>query len=358
MKCCLCQNQERNSSTGTSHAYQVSSFQMQKDNNMILRHCWLLVLIVGVPEARSLCPMDRLAFMSRQSGDRKTPYSHRMIFSDLGDWIRPLSPMGNSPELWLDLRGTAIHPRAAVDYLEEELVEEGLLFSPLQEAQLIERIILSDFSFQQLLNSSDPFVETSEILYQPEGTTDGLLASSRYGLSLPFGSSIPIPRDHTVAVGDPMGAMQILGGGKWILLENSERELDPDKESVRIDAISSFLDIASTAASGPWRQTASHDDGDLGLIYQSGTVPHVQTKDRGGVAVHCPTKSFLVRLASAIQCVQSISTTTVTESGIIIQGGNTVSVSSLPLAIALPFDVLLWKTAMLVYGQQQFRVVE
>lgn len=326
-----------------------------------MRHFGLSILFVCVQCTRSFRPVDRLAFIPGQTCNKKTSSCHRMAFSDLGDSVFSISPLERSTELWLDLRGTAMHPRAAIDYLKEELTEEGLLFSPSQDNQLIDRIILSDSSFQKLLNASDPFVDSSEILYQPDGVTDGFLASSRCGLSLPFGHSISIPRDNAVAVGDPMAAMRILGEGKWILLENAEKELDPDKESFRVDAISSFLDIASTATSGPWGQSlpSSAIDSDLGLLIQSETDSKSDCDlKRGGVAVHCPTKSFLVHLASAIQCFQSVSTTTMTESGIIIQGGNVVNVPSLPTAIALPFDVRLWKTAMLVYGQEQFRAFE
>lgn len=277
--------------------------------------------------------------------------------SQSGDFAPSLPLVEQATELWLDLRGTAIHPRLAVDCLTEELREEGLIWTSTQETQLIGKVILSDDSFQKLLNTSDPFVDASEILYQPQGATDGFLASSKHGLSLPFGTSIPMNPDSTLAVRDPEAALRVLGAGKWLLLENHVRELDPDKESSRIDAISSFLDIASTASSGPWELSVSENGKDRGLILQNekGSSLATKTNNNGGVAVHCPTKSFFVRLASAIQCIQSVSTTTMTESGIIIQGGDVIYSPSLPMAIALPFDVLLWKTAMLVYGQEQFR---
>ena len=221
---------------------------------------------------------------------------------------------------------------------------------------MIGKVILSDDSFQKLLNTSDPFIEASEILYQPQGATDGFLASSRHGLSLPFGTSISMNRDSSIAVRDPEAALRTLGEGKWILLENDVRELDPNKESARIDAISSFLEIASTAASGPWELSTTQKGNDRNLILRNEKQPSLAIKtSNGGVAVHCPTKSFFVRLASAIQYFQSVSTTTMTASGIIIQGGNVTYVPSLPMAIALPFDTLLWKTAMLVYGQERFR---
>lgn len=298
-----------------------------------------------------LFPQQYALSFSIHSLKTKSSSSLGMALSDLGDLVSLLPHTSKSTELWLDLRGTEVHPRTAVDYLMKELEQEGLLF--LQEDPLIEKVLLSDSSFQKLLNVSDPFVEAAEILYPPENG-DGFLASSRSGLSLPFGNIMPIPRDNSVAVGDPMMAMRILGDGKWIVLENEERELDPDKESLRMDAISSFLDIASTASTGQWEVSAPRNENVSGLIVQSKKAVG-DTTERGGVAVHCPTKSFLVQLALVLQCLKSVSTATMTESGIIIQGGSAVYVPSLPTAVLLPFDLLLWKTAMLVFGQDNFR---
>lgn len=266
-------------------------------------------------------------------------------------------PAVQSAELWLDLRGTAVHPRVAVNYIVDELEEEGLLLPSAGRERLFTKILMSDVSFQKLLNASDPFVEASEILYQPDGTSNGFLALSKNSLSLPFGNVMTMPKDNVVAVGDPMEAMRILGDGRWILLENEERELDPDKLPMRMDAISSFLDIASTASTGQWGIPLTQEKGKSSLLFKTERDAK-GADDRGGVAVLCPNKSFLVQLASVFQCFQTVSTTSMTESGIIIQGGPEVYVPSLPTAVVLPFDLLLWKTAMFVYGQEQFLAFE
>lgn len=325
---------------------------------------WLYLGFLWVIQTRAFYPAKPYAILVGRRSCRETTAQNvgsAVLFSysydsQSGDLSPSLPTMEKATELWLDLRGTAIHPRVAVNCLMEELREDGLIWTPTQESQLIGKVILSDDSFQKLLNTSDPFVDASEILYQPQGASDGFLASSRHGLSLPFGTSIPMLRDNPIAVRDPEATLRMLGEGKWVLLENEERELDPDKESSRIDAISSFLDIASAAASGPWELATTQKGKDRGLILRNEKPPSLAPKtNNGGVAIHCPTKSFFVRLASAIQCFQSVSTTTMTESGIIIQGGDAIHAPSLPTAIALPFDVRLWKTAMLVYGQEQFR---
>jgi hypothetical protein len=313
----------------------------------------LPLLLFSLQGALSFFTSDILPFVSRASFTRRMRLSPslRMALSDLGDLVSSLPLEPKSTELWLDLRGTAVHPRAAVDYILKELEEEGLLFPSTKERPLIAKVVISDFSFQQLLNASDPFVEAFEILYPPEGAGDGFLASSRSGLSLPFGHIITTPDGNSAAVGDLMDAMRLLGdgGGIWIFLDNGNRELDPEKESLQMDAISSFLDIASTASAGPWGKSVMKNGNDSELVLPSGKIGDME--ESGGVAVRCPTKSFLLQLASVLQCFQSVSTTTMTESGIIIQGGEDVYVPSLPTAVVLPFDLLLWKTAMLVYGQ-------
>lgn len=308
--------------------------------------------------ALSFSPSNILSIGSRKSPRMRKSRLVRMALSDLGDLVSSLPSKPKSTEFWLDLRGTAVHPGTAVDYILEDLEEEGLLF-PYIHNTLIEKVLISDFSFQQLLNVSDPFVEASEILYRPEGTNDGFLASSRSGLSLPFGNIFLMPNDNAVAVGDPMMAMRLLGEGKWIVLQN-DGQLDPDKESLRMNAISGFLDIASTASAGEWGASVMQtgNDNDNELVLQRGKATGSAQQESGGVAVHCPTKSFLLQLASVLRCFQSVSTTTMTDSGIIIQGGSEVYVPSLPTAVILPFDLQLWKTAMLVYGGEQFRALE
>lgn len=261
--------------------------------------------------------------------------------------------MEKPTELWLDLRGTATHPQAALDYILDDLEEEALLLPSNRDA-LIERVLLTDSNFQKLVNASDPFIEAAEILYHPEDSKDGFLASSRVGLSLPFGNLMTMPEDTGIAVPDPMKAMSILGDGRWVVLENQERDVDPDREPLRIDAISSFLDIASTTSTGLW-DCSEGPGGDNEILILKGSFPtSEEDRIRGGVAVSCHSKSFFVQLASVLQSFRSVGSTSSTESGIIIQGAPDLTSPALPTALILPFDVAIWKAALLLYGQQQF----
>ena len=281
---------------------------------------------------------------------------HHMVLSD-GTivLISYIPPMKKPTELWLDLRGTATHPQAALQYILDELEDDALLL-PSDRECLIDKVIVTDRSFQSLVSSSDPFVGSAEILYEPDGTSNGYVALSRNGLSLPFGSVLLMPSDSAIAVSHPLDAMRMIGDSRWILLENEARGADPDKETLRLDAIASFLDLAATTSAGKWGISAGQDDGeDLQLIFK-GDVPVTQEQPiRGGVAVSCSTKSFLIQLASVLESFQSASSATTTDSGIIIHSLSDVLSPSLPTAMILPFDMSIWKAAAMMYGHSQFQ---
>jgi hypothetical protein len=259
---------------------------------------------------------------------------------DSSDFIPDDNNSSQSPErsieLWLDLRGTAIHPRAAIEYLAEQ-VFEGPDHGVTDLSIDVDRIIVSDKMFQNLLNSSDDYVQESEILYVPEETL-AQIALSRGGLSFPFGELVAL--EGPMGVADPITAMETLSAGQWIVLYNKEEETE-DEDS-RIAAVGGFVEIAS----GDWRTTTQLESG---LLLQTGSN---EENNMGGVAVQCPTKSSIMRLASMIESVISGKSMTATESGILIHE-ETGEASPLPFALMLPFDVSLWKTALEVYGKQE-----
>jgi len=280
--------------------------------------------------------------------------SLKVVSDDMGEPISYIPAMRKNTELWLDLRGSATHPKAAVQYILDELEEDALLL-PSDRDGLIEKVIMSDSSFQSLVNTSDPFVSTSEILYQPEGTVDGYVALSRNGLSLPFGAAVCMPSDSAIAVRNPVEAMKMLGDGRWVLLQNDVRGTDPCNELLHIDAIGSFLDIASTASTQKWdTSTGQDDEREAKLILKGDVSVTAQQRIRGGVAVSCSSKSFFIQLASMFESFQSASSTTVTESGIIIHGVSDFSAPKLPTALILPFDTSIWRAATIMYGCSHF----
>lgn len=264
--------------------------------------------------------------------------------SILEDFSFPESSTENQIELWLDLRGTAVHPQAAIEYLLEQLQDDD--DGDGDQNNVIDRVLLSDKSFQNLISSSDPYVETSEVLYVPDENVD-LLALSRNGVSYPYGNLVYVPNDAAVVVEDPMQAVQTLLEGKWVVLMNDEKGGEPDG-ALRMKAVGEFLDIAAMAVGGDWGSTSEFESG---LLFRKDSKE--EKSKTGGVAIGCSTKSSLMQLASVLRCLQMSGTsTTKTDSGIMLSGSGPSS-SSFSTALVLPFDAILWKTASLVNGADE-----
>lgn len=300
-------------------------------------------MLCTITLARGFASFDGgLAFIRHHQSGRRTTQFH-VSLEELSDFIpndrQSCHSSEKKIELWLDLRGTAIHPGAAVEYLQEQVVDELAGVSDL--SSVFDRIIVSGNMFQKLLTSDGDYTEEeSEILYVPEDTP-AQLALSHGGLSFPFGSLIQM--EGSMAVPDPITAMETLSGGQWIVLYNEEEEIE-DEDS-RIAAVGDFVNIATTAA-GDWGSTTQLESG---LLVQTGHSKE-EGGTIGGIAVQCSTKSSIMHLASTIESAVSGRSPTTTESGILIQGERGEA-SPLSFALMLPFDVSLWKAALVLYGK-------
>ena len=250
-------------------------------------------------------------------------------------------------ELWLDLRGTALYPSAAISYLMEQLTDDEYDPSLVEGApNPVDRVLLSDQMFQRLLNNPDRPLEGTKIIYLPDDS-DGLVVSSHEGISsFPCGKIFEMPKDSDMVLADPMSAIEIISQGNWAVLVDEKSGIDSDSEVNRIDSIASFLDLAVAATGGPILVDGS------GLLLKSSE--YKDTTVIGGVAVRCSNKAMVIRVASVVQDIQaSSSMSTETESGILIQSTSDSdrSLPSLQTALLLPFDVVMWKTALLIYGE-------
>jgi hypothetical protein len=250
-------------------------------------------------------------------------------------------------ELWLDLRTTAIHPKAAMDHLEAQLGTESF----------VDRIILSEGVFQNLVDYSDLYLSASQILYH-DTTKDDIFFATGRGLSFPFGRFQSPPLDATIVVDDPIPAMEVIASGKWLFLGNREENGrdDGDRETLRMSAVGTFLDIATTASGcGLWSLSSVNSSGlVLPTARNEGkSIERAETDDAGsggGVAVSCNTKSAVMKLASMLQLARP-GATTVTASGIIVQSSNQ-SFNYISTAAVLPFETDIWQVALLVFGAQ------
>ena len=251
----------------------------------------------------------------------------------LSDELVPQKATG----LWLDLRQNAIHPKAAIEQLETQI----------GATSFVDRILLSETVFQNLIDFNDMYVTTSQILYQSSGN-NVLFSSSNQGLSTPFGSVLSAPSDATMPVEDPIQAIEQISCGKWLLLETDERRIDDQVESLRIDAVGNFLDIVSSSSDvNAW--SSSPEASGLVLPVTDAEQQECNASNFGGVGVACSTTSEIMKLASKLQLTQGGDMESVTESGIILQSSTDTS-SSVPNAVVLPFAIDLWQVATLVFG--------
>jgi hypothetical protein len=212
-------------------------------------------------------------------------------------------------------------------------------------------LLLSDQVFQNLVDFSDIYLSASRILYH-DFSNDQIYYSSGRGLSVPFGKSAKMPADGTLVVEDPIHAIEILSGGKWLILGNAEDENednDDDKETLRINALGDFLDIAFTAAGiDSWGSSPEKS----GLVLPTAGANSIAEKSAGGgVAMKCSTKSAVMKLASAIQLQSPGIMTSTTDSGIILQGKGG-SKATLSTALVLPCEENLWEVALMVFGTE------
>ena len=349
-------------------------------------------------------------------------------------------PPAISTELWLDLRGTAIDPNAAIDYLLEEDTEwscggsedatgSGSSTPAPNTSPLINRILVSDTMMQKIIDNNNNSVEPS-LLYIPEESNNMLVESrtdedNAYGMSFPIGQIQYLPNnlDASMIGGDPMAAMDTVSKGQWIALIDDEKakgddSVDDDSKilSTRINAISGFVDIVSAAAATT-STAASLESGLLlggsdSLLLDGNTddnginndddddsrvliLPNTNTilenplaeadsgsgggGSTGGIAISCTSKTMIVEIASIYHSllqqsgVGGIGTTT-TESGILIptsptsseeeesdstnRSSNMSSSSNdgdvIKTAILLPFDVMLWRTAWLLFRGETY----
>ncbi|KAG7359894.1 hypothetical protein IV203_034992 [Nitzschia inconspicua] len=262
-------------------------------------------------------------------------------------FVTPSLSSDPETELWLDLRPTAIHPKAAMDHLENQLGTDSF----------VNRIILSEKMFQDLIDYSDLYLSASQILYH-DTANDTIFFSTGRGLSFPFGRFYAAPPDAAVVVEDPIPAIEVIASGKWVFLGNNHDNGDnDDREMLRMNAVGDFLGIATTASGLALWGSSANDDSGLVLPSRGDSSSEQDEDGRGGVAVTCSTKSAVMKLASALRLARPGAMTSMTDSGIIVQSTNQIA-SKLGTAAVLPFEVELWQAALLVFGAQGLAEIE
>lgn len=275
----------------------------------------------------------------------------------------------NHVEFWLDLRDTALFPKAAIEYLSEN-VDGDLL-------HMVDRVILSEEAANQLLLQQEKrkkqeqiagdleFVDTNKafsILYVPSRSDDLVLSDSSTEQSFPCGK---ILRSEQKALQNPIVALDIvMTQGGWVLLEP-----DPETEdSVWMEEASSFMTFLLSSTTS----TSSLNLG--GILLDSGEDNNDNNSDQSlatligkGLAIFCSSRTALMEVSKAVLSFTGLPGESTTSPGGILlpssppaenelmlvdsdeaSSGNKKSKKKeqLPVAMVIPLDIKLWQTTI------------
>ena len=283
---------------------------------------------------------------------------------------RPI-PDSKNMELWLDLRDTALLPKAAMDYLSENL--EDFMTSGASGSNVVDRVILSEEAFARWATSSSEQKDgttTPSILYVPStanGNTSNLdliLSSPATQQSLPCGKVIQ--SQASGALFNPVLALDIvMTEGGWILMEPA-RDTDEVTWLGEVTSLVTFLMASSVSSS-----SGGLGGGSAILLPSDEAEAEEQkyaTPVGKGIALACSTASLLMEVSKLILTQTSLPTgTTTSEGGILLPASDSSSNAEedlktiislvdgndpigdndqLPVAVVLPLDIQIWQTAL------------
>lgn len=204
----------------------------------------------------------------------------------------------STTELWLDLRKTRLTPTFAVERLEQDLEQVGI----------VDRIIVG----QDDILSRDGGGQG-----QHQEQVDSLQ------VDLPANGFLP----------DPLSAIDTVSRGGWVLIDSDARQDDLERQ----EGVQSLLQLLLLAG-GSSSSLSGDDDDDDG-------------SDGGGVAWTCWTKSDILHAGTAIASLESVESTS---SGILLSSSDSATSSSaVQCALMLPFDEVVWKTATLLFRPEE-----
>ena len=255
-------------------------------------------------------------------------------------------------ELWLDLRGTSLTPKTALELwdLEEHsnFCADGFTNAPFVKCLLSS----TESSFASPSQNSDDEINLNiDVLLIAEGPDDDDMAfifqqlnpstkSSKASvcigrlLSLQASSSMPI-------LPDPLPAMEIASNGQWIILDTDDWKKIEEEERLRMAL--ALLELISSSAS--------------------------KSSGGGGIGLTCHTNNEVVKAVMFIQSMtngggsdgRQVRTKTL-KSGIVILEDDTTITPALtsPLqstthhfAVVVPYDIELLRTAKLLFADKE-----
>jgi hypothetical protein len=246
-------------------------------------------------------------------------------------------------ELWLDLRGTAIFPKQALGFLQQVLFDceedidkenRGKCDQPI--LNVVSRVLLSEEVFAKVV--ALPEYSLIDFLYVSQ-THDLMEMCRDTEQSVSIGRMLACSPRTTI---DPLAALDTYALGGWLMIHSEEDDLRDSTAWIQ-QQISSLVEFLAGRASS---STASAS----GLLIPSLNTGFDQTSLNGGVAICCPTKNALVQVDSILAQSRYTSVMTTTTDSVVLlpitSSAEFGQSSSSQAALVLPFDALLWRTAI------------
>ena len=240
-------------------------------------------------------------------------------------------------EIWLDLRDTAILPQAALEHMNEN---QWITDDDTTSSSMIDRVLISGSDVAQVVKqmSREDGETVPEIIYVDN--QDKTIRSVEDASHI-LGGVVSLRDDEFT---DPLPALDIMSKGGWVVID-SEEIVDENKREQAIGGLVDFLAAGASSSASSSSLLLGADKSDQGGDTEEG----VEAGNKGGIALSCTNKSDVLRAGSYSQSAASSGSLTTTDGGILIQSSADDVASSLKIAVAVPFDAMLWKAAAVVF---------
>ena len=288
----------------------------------------------------SVCPTG--AFTGHESNLLASPISRHQTSTP-----RPITHLHSSidsttenggdvqVEIWLDLRDTAILPQAALEHMDES---QWIADDDTTSSSMIDRVLISGSDVAQVVKQMTRDEENiPETLYVDN--QDQTIRSVE-DASHVLGGVVSLNDDEFT---DPLPALDIMSNGGWVVID-SEEIADEDKRDQAVGGMVDFLAAGASSSASSSSLLLGVDKSDAQGDKDKGDA----AGNKGGIALSCTNKNDVLRAGSYSQSVASSGSLTTTDGGILIQSSADVA-SSLRIAVAIPFDAMLWKAAAVVF---------
>jgi len=279
--------------------------------------------------------------------------------------IRLSSHDTNKPmELWLDLRGTKVSPQIAVDHLHQNVHSQDDGDNDINKL-MVDKILVSIPDNASSVPNNDGFEKEITLLFaataankmsDDTGITSIIYGDSTKDENSVMGKVMNFEQMETKSslsmYANPITALDIIQNGEWLLLDSTTAKNNNNGgdssiiDDERSGALLNFIDIVSLGCTSSSAFTLI-DGGDK-------RINSINNDDvAGGIAICCTKNADILQMGAYLEGSGGGGSKT-TKSGIYIiqespeEEDDDKKSTTIKYAIALPFDIELWKTASLL----------